>query len=153
MGENATFAELGGKLMKAGKRMFDCWMMRESDLVQASAKSFGERMVSDEFSKMIAQQGDEKMKSLLHKVYHLYLIDIVERDLAWYIANEVISPSEARKVKPACQESCRVLSPYTHHLIDSFKISDTMLSAPIALDWCGFNAYDNQGEVTSSPAN
>merc|ERR1712080_572048 len=30
-----------------------------------------------------------------------------------------------------------------------FGISDTMLSAPIALDWVGYNTYDNQGELMS----
>ena len=34
-------------------------------------------------------------------------------------------------------------------ICDSFAITDTMLSAPIALDWVGFNTYDNQGEVMS----
>ena len=32
-------------------------------------------------------------------------------------------------------------------LCDSFAITDTMLSAPIALDWVKYNTYDNQGEL------
>jgi len=34
-------------------------------------------------------------------------------------------------------------------ICESFAITDTMLSAPIALDWVGYNSYDNQGEVMS----
>jgi len=34
-------------------------------------------------------------------------------------------------------------------LCESFQITDEMLSAPIALDWVGYNVTDNQGEVWS----
>ena len=39
------------------------------------------------------------------------------------------------------------LGPESLALTESFAISDTMLSAPIALDWVKYNSYDNQGEV------
>ena len=39
------------------------------------------------------------------------------------------------------------LGPESLALTESFAISDTMLSAPIALDWVQYNTYDNQGEV------
>lgn len=43
---------LGKKLMAAGKAgLFDTWMMQESDLVQAAARAFGERLISDQVSK------------------------------------------------------------------------------------------------------
>jgi len=145
--ENTNFTELGGKLMKAGKRMFESWMMQESDLVQASAKSFGERMVSDEFNKLISNQSDDKLKETLMMVYKLYLLDIIERDLGWYISNEIITPNAAREVKKVSHAICNMLAPSTHHLIDSFNITDEMLSAPIALDWESYNDHDNRGEV------
>lgn len=145
--ENSCFTELGGKLIKAGKRMFDCWMMKESDLVQASAKSFGERMISDEFARMISTNEDLEMQQTLTLLYKLYLLDILERDLGWYIANEILSPNTAKQVSATSAMVCRQLSPLTHHLIDSFNITDEMLSAPIALDWQQYNSYDNQGEL------
>lgn len=43
---------LGKKLMAAGKAgLFDTWMMQESDLVQAAARAFGERLISDQVNK------------------------------------------------------------------------------------------------------
>ena len=42
---------------------------------------------------------------------------------------------------------CKQLSPQALSLCEAFDITDTMLSAPIALDWVDFNVGDNQGEV------
>ena len=46
--ENTLFMTLGKKMMKAGKDgLFDTWMYDESDLIQAAARSYGERLVSE----------------------------------------------------------------------------------------------------------
>merc|ERR1712012_342785 len=42
---------------------------------------------------------------------------------------------------------CAQLGPQALAICESFGITDTMLSAPIALDWVGYNSYDNQGEL------
>lgn len=40
--ENILYGQLGKKLMAAGKqKLFDTWMLQESDLVQAAARAFG----------------------------------------------------------------------------------------------------------------
>ena len=55
-------------------------------------------MVSDEFNKLISNQSDDKLKETLMMVYKLYLLDIIERDLGWYISNEIITPNAGREV-------------------------------------------------------
>ena len=50
-------------------------------------------------------------------------------------------------VKSTAVKLCQELGPSSLALCESFAISDTMLSAPIALDWVKYNSYDNQGEV------
>ena len=42
---------------------------------------------------------------------------------------------------------CAELTPHSLSLVESFKISDEMLSAPIGRDWVKFNEYDNKGEL------
>ena len=42
---------------------------------------------------------------------------------------------------------CEKISPQTLQLCDAFKITDEMISAPIALDWVDYNVCDNEGEV------
>ena len=65
---------------------------------QASAKCFGERMISDEFARLISTTEDLEMKQTLNLIYKLYLLDIVERELGWFIANGVVSPNTAKQV-------------------------------------------------------
>ena len=42
---------------------------------------------------------------------------------------------------------CQILTPQALNLVESFAISDEMLSAPIARDWVGYNEVDNKGEL------
>ncbi|XP_076806339.1 uncharacterized protein LOC143449896 [Clavelina lepadiformis] len=146
--ENQNFTDLGMKVKEAGKNLFESWMMQESDLVQMGAKSFGERMISEQMTKVInSDETESTLKPILKLLHHLYLTDIIERNLGWFIAHGHIQPKEAKKVNPLSAELCRQLAPHTLHLCDSFKIPDAMISAPIGLDWVDYNVGDNQGEV------
>merc|ERR1712013_597073 len=42
---------------------------------------------------------------------------------------------------------CAELAPNSLGLIESFGLPEEMLQSPIASDWVGYNAYDNQGEL------
>ncbi|KAA0193937.1 hypothetical protein HAZT_HAZT007026 [Hyalella azteca] len=49
--ENKLFTELGKKMAAAGKSgVFETWMLRESDLVQAAARAYAERLVAEQVS-------------------------------------------------------------------------------------------------------
>ena len=51
-------------------------------------------------------------------------------------------------VKELSTVLCRELAPQSMAIVDSFGLTNNMLSAPIALDWVEYNSYDNQGELT-----
>ena len=62
-------------------------------------------------------------------------------------------PSEvAQSAAIISRRLCAELGPQALALCDAFDISDTMLSAPVALDWVAYNSYDNQGELEDPPA-
>ncbi|XP_077969139.1 uncharacterized protein LOC120344988 [Styela clava] len=148
--ETSQFSELGVKLMKGGMdKIFDTWMLQESDLVQNAARSYGERLISERVKFTIdSPDTHSSLKTILSKLYHLFLIDTIQRDLGWFAANEVITPSIAKQVNEVAAEACRDLAPDALHLCSSFKLSDEMLSAPIAQDWVEYNVGDNQGELS-----
>jgi len=58
-----------------------------------------------------------------------------------------ISFTKVASVKDIAIKLCQELGPHALSLCDAFAITDTMLSAPIALDWVNYNTYDNQGEL------
>ena len=44
------FMQLGERMAKAGKEgTFKTWMMEESDLIQAAARAYGERLVAERY--------------------------------------------------------------------------------------------------------
>ena len=57
--------------------------------------------------------------------------------------------TELRKVFFARACICRLLvTPFSHPSVDvKCEWPHSMLSAPIARDWVGYNEYDNQGEI------
>jgi len=143
------FNELGTKMKKAGKAgTFDSWMFEESDLIQHASKSFADRLIADRFIETVASC-DQELKPILSQVLDLYLNSIIEKNLGWFVISGILQPSDVSQVRSNAAELCALLGPQALALSESFGITDTMLSAPIALDWVGYNSYDNQGEVMS----
>jgi len=147
--ELALFKELGEKMTKAGKAgTYSSWMFEESDLIQSASKSFGDRLIADRFLVKV-EEADADMAPILQLIYTLYLTSIVERNLGWLVISGILQPKDIDLVKENAANLCAQLGPQALAVCDSFGITDTMLSAPIALDWVGFNSYDNQGELMS----
>lgn len=145
--ENLLFKVLGKKLMAVGKAgLFHAWMLQESDLVQDAATAFGERLISDQFREVL-DSCESSLKPVLTKLYHLYLLDIVEKKLASFITNGLISSETATQVVSTSRTVCRDLGPEALALCDAFAITDPMISAPIAQDWVEYNVGNNQGEL------
>ncbi|CAH1789068.1 unnamed protein product [Owenia fusiformis] len=145
--EQTLFMFLGAKMKKAGKEgMFETWMYQESDLIQAAARSYGERLISEQF-KAVIDKAEGGNKEILSQLYNLYVLNIIEKQLGQFITNEIISVQTGRLVNPKAAEMCRQIAPQALNLCESFAITDFMLSAPIAQDWVKYNTYDNQGEV------
>lgn len=145
--EDKLFMSLGAGLKKAGKEgLFNTWMYDESDLIQHAAKAFGERLVSDQFLE-VSSKADANLQLVLKQLHKLYVVDVLERNLGWYLLSETLSVQDGSAVNAAAAKLCKDLAPQALPLVESFAITDTMLSAPIALDWVQYNTFDNQGEV------
>jgi len=145
--EVTLFTSLGKKMAAAGKAgTYSTWMFEESDLIQHAAKSFGDRLVADRFLVKV-DEADQDMKPILTLIYTLYLTTIVEKNLGWLLISGLLKPGDVDAVKASGADLCAELGPQALAVCESFGITDTMLSAPIALDWVGFNSYDNQGEL------
>ncbi|RHY21369.1 hypothetical protein DYB36_004534, partial [Aphanomyces astaci] len=153
--EAALFAKLG-KIMKTdleqGKTVFDIWMVEQSALVQDIALSYVERM---SFEATVASMNDDPanadLRPVLTKLALLYGVSCVQRDLGWYVCNNIVAPDLGNQVdetvKALCSSSESGLGDDALHLIHAFDIPDYVMAAPIALDWVKFNEADNQGEV------
>ena len=145
--EVKVYTELGQKMAKAGKAgTYESWMFEESDLIQHCGKAFGERLIADRFA-LTLDTCDKDLQPILSKIFSVYLAAIIEKNLSWFVINGLVSSSEINAVKGFSADLCAELGGQSLAICESFGITDTMLSAPIALDWVGFNTYDNQGEL------
>ena len=145
--EDSLFTSLGKRMMAAGKeKIFDTWMLQSSDLVQDAARAYGERLVSERVEAVI-DTADASLKEILGKLHHLYAITVVNRNLAWYLTNELITNENAKQIFDVSARLCKEISPQALALCESFALTDNMISAPIALDWIKYNEHDNQGEL------
>merc|ERR1711962_779232 len=147
--ETVLFSKLGKAMAKAGKEgMFDTWMLKESDLIQAAARAFGDRLIAERFLLKIGEKDVEaSLKPVLTQLFTLYGVAQIEKNLGNLLILGLVKPSQVAEIKSTAVKTCQELGPESLALTESFAISDTMLSAPIALDWVQYNTYDNQGEV------
>merc|ERR1711971_295572 len=145
--EIKLFTTLGKKMAAAGKAgTFSSWMFEESDLIQHAAKAFGDRLIADRMSLAVAE-ADEEMKPILNLINTLYMATIMEKNISWFVISGILKNEDINQMKSISADLCAQLGPQALAICESFGITDTMLSAPIALDWVGYNSYDNQGEL------
>ena len=121
-------------------------MYQTSDNIQAAAKAFGERLVSERFM-AVTESASQENKEILNLLHRLYVIDILEKDLGWCLLAQVLPAAEAAKVNAEAADLCAQLAPNALALCDAFALPDEMLSAPIARDWIEYNVHDNLGEL------
>ena len=143
--------ELGSAMMTVGlQNMVSEWMFNQSDVVQAAALSYAERLASEQFLQAVGR-ADNGLRPVLERLHRLYVLDCIERALGWYAVTEAtgLSLEDVKAVPVKSRELCRQLAPEALALTDAFGFPDHMLAAPIATDWIAYNEYDNQGEVLS----
>merc|ERR1712046_431834 len=139
---------IGDKLQEKG--IFNTWMLQEQDLIQAFAKSYADRVICEAFKETLAGQCgpvDPLLVPVLNKVLHLHLLSTVEKDLPPFLSAGLLNASQADSVLNINRRLCAELAPHSLALIESFGLPEEMLQSPIAADWIGYNAYDNQGEL------
>jgi len=141
--------ELASKLFLAtekGAPLFDTWMLRESDNVQALATAWGENMTIEQFDKAI-QTAEDSLKPTLKKLFSLYALDRIMADGVFFLQSGFVSAEQSEHIQKEIQRLCSELGENALGLTRGFGIPDHMHHAPIAHDWEKYNAVENNGEL------
>ena len=83
------------------KGIFNTWMLQEQDLIQAFAKSYADRIICEAFRETLAGQFgpvDPSLSGVLGSVFHLHLLNSVEKDLSTFLASDLLNSSQAEQV-------------------------------------------------------
>ena len=89
---------IGDKLQEKG--IFNTWMLQEQDLIQAFAKAYSDRIVCEAFRETIAGDFgpvDPSLSGVLGSVFHLHLLNSVEKDLSTFLASDLLNSSQAEQ--------------------------------------------------------
>lgn len=132
--------------VRGGAELFEVWMRRESDAVQATATAFAEREVLAACVRAVRAASPEAA-ALLRPLATLYALNCLEPDLAWLMTERIVPVPVAAALPLRVRQLCAQLAPSLHTIVDAFAIPDHLIAAPIAGDWAKFNVGDNQGEV------
>lgn len=134
--------------LKSGKDVFQIWMKEESDLIQAVSRSYGESICLQQFIKAIQSLKAGKSQDLLIRLARLYALSSIQRDLAWFLADGVISVAQVAAFEGVYDSAVAAVAPVAMDAIAAFNVRDEMIHAPIAEDWVKYNTFNNQGELT-----
>ena len=131
----------------AGEKLFDVWMKQESDLVQAAAHAYGERVCLEQTIRTLEANPDVPGRQVLQDLLRLYALSSLEDDLGQILTEGVVTLEQAKRIPDLARGLCHRLAPHAGTLVEGFGIPRHLITAPIALDWEKYNTVDNQGEI------
>ncbi|KAF6777133.1 hypothetical protein AHF37_03615 [Paragonimus kellicotti] len=135
-----------------GPEYYKLWMFELSDLIQAAARAYAERLCSERFMEAIKKHASAMggpTRSVLLSLNRLYLVECLagQDSVEWpqmpsHFA--ALLRDEARCMCYGLLSSSLTLS------TEAFGLTPALLTAPIAGDWINYNAADGlAGEVTN----
>ena len=133
--------------MKSGKDLFQIWMKEESDLIQSTARSYGESICLEQFIINIHAVKSAKSQDMLTTLAVLYALNSIQRDLAWFMAEGILPPQQYQKFASIYDAAVSAVAPVSMDAVAAFDVREEMLNAPIAADWVKYNTFDNQGTI------
>ena len=134
-----------------GKSIFNVWMGEESNSIQGLARTYGERFIVDSCILSLECPSTRSNRDLLQKLYILSALVIVQRDMAWYLVNDLISRENAVSIEGLISALVDELSRIAVEIVQYLGIPDYLIRSPIASNYVKYNEGGNKGEYKETP--
>jgi acyl-CoA oxidase len=108
--------------------VFNC----AQDHLLLAARAHIDARVLEAFVTAIEELPDSPTKDLLSRVCDLHALATIERERAWFLEHNRLTPTRSKAVTGAVNDLCRELRPYAGLLVEAFGIPDEVIVAPIA---------------------
>merc|ERR1711957_595322 len=119
--EQKCFMSLGKKMMAAGKGdIFDVWMLKHQDMVQAAAHAYGERIVSSSLLNAISSNAEAA--STLTSIYRLHALNTIQNNLAEFVISGMLTLEQGEAVRTEFDLLCDEVSSIAPEICDAFGI-------------------------------
>jgi acyl-CoA oxidase len=109
-------------------QVFNC----AQDHLLLAARAHIDARVLEAFTTAVDALDDGPAKALLGRVCDLHALATIERERAWFLEHNRLTPTRSKAVTLAVNELCNELRPFAGLLVDAFAIPDELIVAPIA---------------------
>ncbi len=92
-----------------------------------------ERVIFESFQRAVDLCPDAEVKAILGKLCCLFALTRIEKDAGWFLESGLLEPSKSKAIRAQVFALCTEIRPSALALVDAFKFTDKILSAPIAL--------------------
>jgi acyl-CoA oxidase len=110
------------------QRLFD----RQQVAMIDAARSHAELVRWEAFTDAVESTADAGTRTVLDRLRDLYALTVIERDLAWFLANGRLSAGRAHALEAELDALLRELRPHVLDLVDAWGYGDDHLRAAIA---------------------
>lgn len=119
-------------LIKKKMDSYDAFLRCQTHML-ALAEAFIERLIVEEFVKVVDQTTDKSVQQILKKLCDLYALSTLESHKGWYLEQDYLHPSKSKAIRRVVNQLCAMVRADAGHLVDAFNIPASCLRAPIIL--------------------
>lgn len=119
------------KLITSGMDSFDAFNVSQRHLIDVGT-AYVERIILQQFLKQIENTKDEGCKAVLTKLCQLFALTHLEKNRGWFLESGYLEPAKTKAIRKLVNQLCWDIRQEAVPLVDSFKIPENCLSAPIA---------------------
>ncbi|WP_210481824.1 acyl-CoA dehydrogenase [Naasia sp. SYSU D00948] len=128
-------ADLGGRLRNvsrlAPEESAELFARNQHELIE-TARAYARLRQWQAFTRGVERIEDVPTRRLLEQVRDVFALDLLEKDLAWYLMRGLLSAQRARSVTETLDQLLAGLRPHAVGLVGAFGYQQGHLRAPIA---------------------
>ena len=118
-------------LIKGGMDSFDAFNVSQRHLIEVGLAHV-ERVILEQFIKQIERTTNPGCKAVLSRLCQLFALSQIEKNKGWYLESGYMEPAKSKAIRKLVNQLCWDIRQEAVPLVDSFKIPEQCLGAPIA---------------------
>jgi len=124
------------KLITDGMDSFDAFNVSQRHLIDVGT-AYVERIILEQFLKQIERTKDERCKAVLTELCQLFALSHLENNRGWFLESGYMEPAKTKAIRKLVNQLCWNIRQEAVPLVDAFRIPDSCLGAPIAVQSSG----------------
>ena len=117
-------------LLKKKMDSYDAFLRCQTHMLEL-ANAYVEKVVIEQFIKVVNDCEDPAVKIVLKKLCDLYALSTIEKHKGWYLEQEYMQPVKTKAIRRLVNQLCQTVRNDANALVDAFGIPTSCLRAPI----------------------